>query len=202
MMEFIYLFLYRALSGAQNGAGYARESLLRKVITILLLIAGLLPIAAAVWLWPTGNWVVTGIIVVCCLATDVGVLGVEDSFNNEWNILPRDIHLWELVATSGVTIAVIALNGNLLYIIAHLYPALLLHKGFVNIGSGKGFWYHGTDDATGKTFAIPLLGIKIPRLSLRGRQILAIASLFLAVATWLMGMKIDITDIIEATLLS
>ena len=186
-MEFIYLFVFRALSGAQNGAGYAGRNRWCIAITFLLVLLCFYPIVMAIG-YDTPPKLFWGVVsVLGSLASAIGVAGVADSFDDTYNIFPRDIHLWELLATAGVTLSMIVMGGNWLYIIAHLYPALLLHKGFINLGSNKGFWYHGTDDPTGAIFAIPLLGIKVPRMSLRTRQVLALISLLLALATYIWG---------------
>ena len=59
-MEFLYLFLYRSLSGAQNGLGYASRNLGLLLITwIMIGMAGALAYYAAAiqtddWYWRAG----------------------------------------------------------------------------------------------------------------------------------------------------
>lgn len=177
MIEFIYLFLFRSLSGAQNGFGYARQQNGRRITTFLmeLILIGTAFVflrgdASPVW-WQM-IFILGGLVI-----SLLGVAGVEGSFDPEWNLLFDDVHFWEVLATGGVTISWVAAGGNLVTIAASVYPALILHKGFVNIGSRKSFFYHGTDDHTGKTYSIPILGWKIPRLSTSWRITLAVASI-------------------------
>lgn len=197
-MEFIYLFLFRVISGIQNGGGYAlrRNPVVGKWVlytTTILLMAGSW---APLWITTRPPSVLLALLAgILCLASLTGVIGVFDGFEKRLSILPEDIHLWELFATGGVTLGWVTLGGNLFLIAAHVYPALLLHKAAVNVGSGIPFWDHRTDDATGDTFSIPLLNIKIPRASLRTRQVLAVLSIVAAAVVWWQGWSFTIYDI-------
>lgn len=177
MFEFLYLFIFRAVSGAQNGFGYADRQNGRRIVTFLMELAliatGFLFLRIGDHLeWWQMMFVIVGLVV-----SLLGVAGVEGSFDPEWNLIFDDVHFWEVLATGGVTISWVVAGGNLVTIAASVYPALILHKGFVNIGSRKSFFYHGTDDETGKTYSIPILGWKIPRLSTSWRITLAVASI-------------------------
>ncbi|WP_143473331.1 hypothetical protein [Flavilitoribacter nigricans] len=194
MIEFLYLFLFRALSGAQNGFGYAKKSVYR-VITSGLMVAVL---AGSLFCWlqsaPESYWKAGTVILV--IISIVGTIGVEDSFNPNYQILPKDIHLWEMLATGGITLAWMALGGNLISIAASIYPGLILHKGFINLGSGQKWWYAGTDDRTGKTFSIPLLNIKVPRLGTMGRISIAVASVMAMIINTSLHWRITVQDVI------
>lgn len=195
MLLFLYLFLFRALSGVQNGFGYADRKILRTITTLIM---GLALMGTLFWIFyypPESYWKVASIFLV--LASIVGVLGVEDSFNDNYQILPKDVHLWEILATGGVTLAWVTLGGNLISIAASIYPGLILHKGFINLGSGKTWWYHGTDDPSGQTYSIPLLGIKIPRLSTRGRISIAVASLMAVIINSSLQWEISVQKILS-----
>jgi len=202
-MEFIYLFLFRTLSGWQNGCGYAirhtgsesGEIWYKMQLLVITFLLGIGALSQLLWLGqaPTLFWKITTALL--CSVSIVGVFGVYDSFEDDINFFPRDIHFWELVCTTGVTLGWVTLGGNLFLIAAHVYPALLLHKGAVNIGSGLPFWDHRTDDATGATFSIPLLGLRIPRLSAWMRQVLAVGSLIGAGLCWWYGWSFTIYNL-------
>ena len=177
MIEFMYLFLFRCLSGAQNGFGYAKNDTARTICTIVMMAAIALLLF---WVFPLSSWIKWAALIWLLVGLG-GTVWVEDSFNENINILPKEIHLAEILATSGVLFAWVALNGNLIYILASVYPSLLIHKGLINLGSGLNFWDHRTDDETGDTFGIPLLGWKIPRLSLKTRILIAVLSLLVVV---------------------
>lgn len=196
MIEFIFLFLHRVLSGVQNGFGYARtgNDMGITIVSAILLAALSIPLwVTAIDLPLVGRWLAYAGIAIAA----VGTLGVYDNFTKRINLFPKDIHLWELLLTGGASVCWIALGGNLYLVAAHVYPALLLHKGAVNIGSGGAFWYHGTDDPSGQTFNVPLLNFRVPRLSLRGRQITAVVSLVGAAVVFWQGWAVSIYTLIS-----
>lgn len=179
-MELLYLFLYRTISGIQNAYGYARSS--HQAVASNGLTYTSLLLALTAWLplllVPMGQLMVPLKLLAVTGATisTVGSIALWDNFARIFDRFPFAIHFWELWITTGVTLCWIALGGNLYLIAAHVYPALLLHKGAVNIGNGLPFWDVRTDDPTGKTWHLPIINIKVPRLGLRGRQGLAVLS--------------------------
>jgi hypothetical protein len=189
-MEFIIAFLYRVISGAQNGAGYAQQATLRTIL-------GGIMVGINIYLIATGFgrevplWMIILHLVVSTIAI-FGVIGVEDSFEEKWNFLTSDIHLYEVVATGCTMISLALLNYDLVLIACSVYPALILHKGFVNLGAGLSFFDKRTDDPTGKTFNIPLLNIKVPRASTRFRIIAAMVSIFVAVGFYIFGWSVQL----------
>lgn len=203
MEAFIYLFLYRTLSGVQNGLGYAlpkkrnNESNIRRWLAftslVLAISAAALPLIllSRELILPLQLLTITGAVV-----SIIGSLAVWDNFSRIFNRFPIAIHFWELWITTGVTLCWIALGGNLYWIAAHVYPALLLHKGAVNIGGGANFWRHGTDNPTGKTWHLPIINIDVPRLSLRGRQILAGLSLVGGAIVYIKGYSFTILNLL------
>lgn len=162
MFEFIYLFFFRILSGIQNGFGYKRNSLGLILSSIsLMLSAGVIVLVSYL---RHNTPALTSAVYVCAFSSIIGTFGVYNSFNRLVKFLPKDIHLWENLVTLGVVLGCVFIPKiNLLMIIASVYPAMLFHKGFINIGSGLNFWYMGTDDKTGRTYTIPFLNIKIVR---------------------------------------
>ena len=195
MIPFTFLTIFRALSGLQNGLGYGRHRLARAIVSIIMLldIAALAIYLHLIGILPWQHWLALG----CLLISAVGSFGVEDNFNKRLDLFKRDIHFWELLATGGVTLASILMGLDLIGIACSVYPGLVLHKGFVNVCSGLGWWYHGTDDATGKTFNVPLLGIRVPRLSLKGRIALALLSLLTIITTSSLHFKISIFGLLN-----
>lgn len=195
MIEFTYLVLFRALSGGQNGFGYAKRNTYRAVTSFLMsaILAGTLFLI--LYRVPESYWKVAAVFL--SLASIAGTLGVEDSFNEKTNLFKTDVHFWEMLVTGGITLAWAVLGGNLISIAASVYPGLILHKGFINIGSGKKWWYAGTDDATGKTFTIPLLNLSIPRLSTRARISIAVISAMVMIINSSLHWKITMQDVLN-----
>ena len=194
MIPFLYLTIFRALSGLQNGLGYGQRQLYRVIISIIMLIdiVSLTVYLHLLNLFPWQHWMA-----LCCLMISaIGTFGVEDNFSIRLNLCKRDIHLWELLATGGVTLASILMGLDIIGIACSIYPGLILHKGFVNVCSGLSWWYHGTDDTTGKTFNVPTLGIRVPRLSVKGRVILACVSMLTIVITSTSHYKISILSML------
>ncbi len=204
-MEFWYLFIFRAASGIQNGLGYANYKLTRTIVSVVLII--ILVVTAIQFLLIGGVDWLSVVAFIGVVISIVGIWGVEDSFDPDYRWFPTDIHLWELLATGGISVAWVAMGGNIYLIIASVYPSLLLHKAAINIiprlakmpwrEAIRYFFDHQTDDATGKTFRIPLLNISIPRLSLRGRKILAGISLVAAVVIAFTHWRLDIYSIMK-----
>lgn len=174
MLLFSLLILFRALAGWQNGLGYAGKI---KASFFLYVLLAVLCAGGAAWLGVVqkASW----ISFVACLLfalSFISALAIHRIFIGEFKGNYADIHFWEIFKTGGVTLAALAINSDLIPIALSVYPGLLLHKAGVNLPLGLGFFYHGTDDATGATFSIPLLGWKVKRLSKRGRIIIAAAS--------------------------
>lgn len=174
-MEFLFLFIYRAVSGAQNGLGYARHKMLgAATLAMILLNHGFLVYIILHIHPPVGLIIASAALVVASMASAVMV---DLSFKHTGRIF--DIHFWESVTTGAVTLAAVIGGGNVLLIAASVYPALILHKGFINLGGGLKWWDQRTDDETGKTFRIPLFNISIPRSGNVVRITLSILSIIL-----------------------
>lgn len=194
MSEFLILFIYRVISGVQNSYGYSGRGMSAWTMA-LLVIAGFVLTATI------GNGVYQNfhelriwqiiIAVPAIVASGIGAYYVQESFTDpEWRY--ADIHLWELVCTSGIWIAV-AVQGDIVASACSVYPGLILHKGFINLGTGQRFWYEGTDDSEGRYWSIPLLGIKVPRLGLRFRLVAAAISVAVVVLqVWLGILKFSL----------
>ena len=188
-MEFLYLFLYRSISGAQNGYGYARSNMLSVATLLMVFMAMGLILYAGYENTHTGFRIAAGL---CGLGAVLSAVMVDQSFRNRGGGKLYDIHLWETITTGAITLGAVLVGGNLLYILASIYPGLILHKGFVNLGAGLLWWDSRTDDPTGDTFSIPSLGIAIPRAATTIRIILAVASLVLAALTFALGWSFQV----------
>jgi hypothetical protein len=103
----------------------------------------------------------------------------------------RDIHFWENLVTAGYFVFLILAGFNILYLVCSVYPALILHKGLINKGSGLSFFATATDDSTGKTYGIPLLGIKIKRSGNVLRLTLAAISIIAAALIFFFGWNLS-----------
>lgn len=174
MILFSLLVLFRALAGWQNGLGYAKKI---KASFFLYVLLAVLCAGGVAWLLlaqkPT--WISYVACVLMALSF-VSALAIHRIFIGEFKGNYADIHFWEMFKTGGVTLAAVAINSDLIPIALSVYPGLILHKAGVNLPLGLGFFYHGTDDETGATFSIPLLGWKVKRMSTRTRIIIAVAS--------------------------
>lgn len=179
------------MSGVQNGVGYSKNEPGLKKMSIVLAV---LIIIQTIFFWAFTDLFDTVKIVssVLMLVSLICVFGAYDSFVEDFNTFPTDIHLFEMGVTGGVTLAWIGMSGNLIMIAASVYPALILHKGFINLGSGLDFFDNRTDDPTGKTFSIPLLGIKIPRIGTTVRIALAAISVAIAIVAQVLHWSIRI----------
>lgn len=181
MIAFIFLFVFRSLAGLHNGFGYAQNPKNRVataiVLTLLAITSGVLLINKDIKdLWFFTEDIRRNLGYLACVLSIIGIWGVDNSFSKTIKFIPQDIHFWELIKTGGVTFVFLLGGWDFWMVAAHLYPALILHKGFVNYGGGHPFFYYGTDDTTGKTFNIPLLNIKVKREPLYVRLLLAVIS--------------------------
>lgn len=188
MSEFAFLFIFRSLSGAKNGSGYGKDvDSVASIGLVMLALCALLILYFNVFLDITLFQRITS-----GLAVLGSALGVWLTWRGLDGSMKVDVHFWELWATGGVTVAWALAGGNLLTIAASVYPGLVMHKGFVNILQGHPWWDKATDDPTGATFSIPLLGWKVPRLGTVGRVILAIASLAGLIGVEILGWSINL----------
>lgn len=182
IITFFLAFIHRVLSGIQSGFLYhgqthAFRSPWRSIITIFL--------AAFPWMMfvhqDTALAHAFQFIYLCSLS-----FKTASFYENDFRLFGKnisDIHLWENVTTGSMWFY-LALSGNdIVMLCCSVYPSLILHKGFINMGNDLPFFDQRTDDATGKIYSIPVLGIKIPRTTLKFRLVAAFLSIILA-AYW------------------
>lgn len=170
MSAFLFAFIHRVLSGAQNGFGYSKNFF------------GLI-ICGGVLFFPLILFKFHWLIILLIIAYVISLFFKTISFTKHFNKLSKykDIHFWENNVTGIFVIYLILLGYNIFPIICSVYPALILHKGFINLGSGLPFFSEITDDKTGKNYSIPLLGIKVKRSSTIFRIILSIISIIVLI---------------------
>lgn len=181
MEAFVLAFIQRVSSGIQNGFGYSKKMIGLYGMGIVLI---LLPFLSFQNHWVSYLFIFVNLIIVFLKTI---------SFTKKFPTLSKykDIHLWENFVTGGYFLYLILVGYNILPIICSVYPALILHKGFINLGSKLSFFSEQTDDKTGKTYSIPLLGIKIKRSSTAYRLVLAGISLLALVIV--LAFKISVT---------
>jgi hypothetical protein len=204
LIFFVYLIAYRGVSGLQNGEGYAQRWN-RMIITNVVMM-----IHALVATWYCGmlfvqeeiqNYVYyLGLFV--WFLNFVSVAWLWHSFKpfNSW--IPKDIHFAEFFITASMVMGWVIVGGDLLDMALSVAPGMVLHKGFVNKGNGLPFIdeIERTDDPTGKTYSIPLLGIKVPRLVRRGWVRLGLAAfciLLFIVNQYFFKLNLNIHNIVQ-----
>ena len=152
--SFFIPFGYRVLSGLQNAFGYA----MRRIGVIITSVTMVITSIKLIKNFKGWKNILASILLI--IGATAGVLiGL-----NFLNIIPIDIHLMELITTSFQWLAMALSDTDIPLLMASVYPALLLHKGFINLGSGQNWFYTGTDDPSGRTFGFKWLKIKIPRM--------------------------------------
>lgn len=174
-MIFVITFLQRILSGYQSYFGYSKKSIGLILLSVVLSILPLLNYHDSYWFY---GFLVINAIVIFMKAISFNILNFKslDKF--------KDIHLWENFVT-GFYFAFIVFQlfswKNLILACCSVYPALIIHKGLINTGNNLNFFDSATDDVSGKTYGILLLGIKIKRSSTTFRMVASIASIILAI---------------------
>lgn len=171
--SFIYPFVQRIMSGAASYFGYSHKVEGILIVSILMCMFPLLT-AHATWFY-----VLFSIINIICVM--MKFVSFDTSITG-WLTKYRDIHLWENLVTGGYMLFLTLTGFNILLLACSVYPALIIHKGLINLGSKLSFFAEATDDSTGKTYGIPLLGIKVKRSSIKIRLIVAGISIIAAIA--------------------
>ena len=175
----------------KNGAGYARKFPLAWIAVLNMALLSFLLYCVAPGV---GQSLLTAAAAAAAVVSSVAVVLSYPKYQ----VLPRswrDIHFWELLTTGFFTLAALLAEANVFLLICSVYPGLILHKGFVNLGGGYKFLYKGTDDPTGNTFNIPILGWKVPRLGTVGR--LVFAGISLVLIPWAIQWSITLSEILQ-----
>ncbi len=169
-MDFIYPFTQRILSACQSYFGY-KKPYNRWAMFGITLIVMFQPLCNFVnhWIWIVYISIHVLISFMKMISFDKRILVSLKKY--------KDIHFWEDLLTGGYFIYMILIGNNIILTCCAVYPALIIHKGVINVSNNLSFFAEATDDPTGKTYGIPLLGIKIRRSSTKIRLILAGISL-------------------------
>ena len=165
LLAFFFVVFGYAFQGIANGGAYAGKSLVQYVgiaLQVLLVGAVLLFVPLSFM-----NIALATLAVASIVLTKISFVGFKYG----------DVHLYTYL-TSILFLLLVAYDLSVFGALG-MYAGLLLEKGFINIGSKLSFFDDRTDDIEGKTFGIPLLGIKVPRLRTEYRIPLAVFSLFL-----------------------
>ena len=193
MLAFIFLLLYRAASGLQNGLGYGKKK--QRIIGTAFLVGATIFTDFYLNAQPLPVVAKFAGYTLSIIAAVAAIL-VEVSFWEKAKGNFFDIHFWESITTSFITMAWICTGGNLIMIICSVYPGLILHKGFVNIFHGHQFFYQGTNDPTGRTFSLPLFGTVVYRGSNTWRWMLTGFSIVAAIMTVIFDWKITVFPLV------
>ena len=187
MITLILLSIARYIfSGIRNGFIYSHNkqaALAANFATIACtLVAAYYCIVGAGWSIPTSHLIQNLIPVtqIGCVALSAiaSILVLVSSKNKYIN----DLHL-KTTLESAFYSGLCAVSGfaPLAACVLAIYPGVLLQKIAINLLSGLPWNAEKTDDETGRTYGIPSLGIKIPRLNFQKRIILATISIVAAI---------------------
>lgn len=186
MLSFFLPFFQRLFSGIQSMYGYSHEKLGFALMSILMCLSPLLSYETS-WLF------------YCFFIVNAMVIYMKTM---SFQVIPQltflkkygDIHLWESLVTGGYVTYLVLAHHNILLIMCSVYPALILHKGFINIGSKLSFFATATDDPTGKTYGFKLFGLKVKRTGNAFRLTMAVLSIIGAILIYFLGWNVSIPN--------
>lgn len=182
ILSFLIAFIQRILSGAASYFGYSKQ------IVGLIIVSALM--IALPFLVPNNHWIFIAFLIVNLLTVGMKAISFIRNIKG-WIAKYEDIHFWEDLVTGGFILYLTLTGHNIIMLICSVYPSLIIHKGLINLGNGLPFFSNVSDDATGKTYSIPLLGIKINRSSTKFRVIAAGISIIIAAVVLIT--KIDVS---------
>lgn len=175
-MIFLFAFFHRVFSGLQSMFGYKKSKIGFVIVSLVMM---LYPFLNFTTHWLFYLYIIINFIVVYMKTSSFRIISHFFLFKKY-----QDIHLWESLLTGGYVLYLILAHYNVLFVVCSVYPALIIHKGLINIGSGLSFFDTTTDDDTtndgnpiGATYGFKLFGFKIKRSSNLVRLILAIVSI-------------------------
>lgn len=182
---FLFLIGHRGLSGLQNHYGYKRRScfVMYFITTICMLFTARV---TQMWISPASVFYVPGntdltkfVAIAGAIVSVIGFFGVANSFKRVTTLLPRDIHLWETIATGAFAVTAFAAGVDIIYLFLSVSPGMVLHKGLINVSTNRPFIdaQEITDDKTGATYGIPTLDLVVKRFIRNGWYRLALAIL-------------------------
>lgn len=186
MISFFLPFIQRTSSGIQSMFGYSHQKIGFIIMSILMALSPLLMYENG---WLFGIFFFVNLAIIYMKTMSFQLVPQLTLFKKY-----TDIHLWENFVTAGYTTYLVLAHYNILLIMCSVYPALILHKGFINIGSKLSFFATATDDPTGKTYGFKLIGLKVKRGSNAYRIGMAIISIIAAILILIFGWNLSIPN--------
>jgi hypothetical protein len=193
MTTFLLHVLLRVLSGAQNGAGYARKWHLFALSSLAFV---------AVLVFAMGQ--ISKIGKLAMLLPFVALAGKTRAFLQKKTLGASDIHFWENAVMLPVPIALFLGGLPLVYVAFSLPLGMLAHKIMVNVGSGLNWLDDRTDDPTGNTYGVSMpawlvkIGIpahiSVPRTTQKMRLALAAVTTIGAVGLAISGVHFQLLN--------
>ncbi len=179
----IAFFLHRLLSGARNGMLYRPKeaapyaaAVVGLSMTIVAVLLAVIANRAPGWSFlPDQARIISGVAVIVTAAFGLMALRYNQPNAGKYE---RDLHLWTQLEQMAVSVPLLLAGPlGLVALACMVYPSVLVQKSIINSFFGLSWHDNRTDDETGATYAIPSLGLKIPRLTQKIRAILAAVSI-------------------------
>lgn len=179
----IAFFLHRLLSGARNGMLYAPKEAAPYAAAVVGLSMTVVAVLLAVIANRVSGWpflpdqarIISGVAVVLTAAFGFMALRYNNPNAGKYE---KDLHLWTQAEQMAVSVPMLLAGPfGLIALACMVYPAVLVQKSIINSFFGLSWHDDRTDDETGATYAIPSLGLKVPRLTQKIRAILAAVSI-------------------------
>ena len=154
MSLFIWAVLIRGLSGFDNASFYSDKRVLATFFSLLHV--------ATILTWSFFHpvaWVKMAVLIV--VGSVVWSWFTFVKHKGDW------IHLTESMVTASFTLIAVLAGGNLIELGLALSPGLVIFNMPINWVDTRELVQKvdRTDDPTGKTYSIPILGIKVPRIA-------------------------------------
>ncbi len=187
LFYFAAYLLHRISSGLRNGMIYREGDRVRNLSLVptgimisVLLIAILKSTMTQPWaiiVRLNASEATTAILFLLCAAASVMAI----SRVRGWHIFPAsDLHTWTFLEQVFLSALFLSFGWEaMLGACCAVYPAVVAQKASINYFVGLEWNDERTDDPTGATYSLPILGLKIavPRLSHRIRLSLSLLSI-------------------------
>lgn len=181
--SYLLFTLNRAFSGVVNGLNYsgAKRAMLNWVAPLYFLFTGFTVLFPALKNWKhmgkrRRRWVVAGL-----FATFLTTILLFVAMTTPAGGLLADLHLWTFLNQTAITGSMWLSGVRASTLLLAVEPACFLQKTFVNIVPGGSMWSSATDVASGRSWSMPSLGIKVPRIgnmAVKGLIALACIAIF------------------------
>lgn len=182
VIAFLLVVAHYLFTGTANSGGYARRSVVQYIG-----VAGQVILTGVALHFVPLSFMNIILAFCACAAFSLNKLSFDGKLKY------GDIHLYTYLGTALFCLLVcydISLFGLL-----GVYAGLLLEKGMISLGSNLDFFDDRTDDESGDTFGIHLLGIKVPRLKTEYRIPLAVVSLVAIGAVLMLEWNVTIHEL-------